>query len=269
MEIQRIDHDITVLRNQMPAPGIGVVPINAYVLHAAEPVVIDTGLPDRGYLDVLGSVVDPTDVRWIWLTHPDRDHTGGLFDLLEAAPRARLVSTFLSAGAMSMERPIPMERLYLLNPGQTLDVGDRKLTAFRPPLFDNPGTIGLFDERSGACFSSDCFGAPLPDAQLAGCEDVREVPQDQLRFAQLLFASVDSPWIHVIDRAKYLATIEPLRRMDPAIILSTHLPPASGRLSEFIEMLAAAPLGEPFVGPDQQALEAMLAGFEPGANHNG
>jgi hypothetical protein len=57
--------------------------------------------------------------------------------------------------------------------------------------------------------------------------------------------------------------------MDPAIILSTYLPPASGRLSEFIEMLAAAPLGEPFVGPDQQALEAMLAGFEPGANHNG
>jgi hypothetical protein len=92
MEIQRIDHDITVLRNQMPAPGIGVVPINSYVLHAAEPVVIDTGLPDRGFLDVLGSVVDPIDVRWIWLTHPDRNHTGGLFDLLEAAPRARLVS---------------------------------------------------------------------------------------------------------------------------------------------------------------------------------
>jgi hypothetical protein len=73
----------------------------------------------------------------------------------------------------------------------------------------------------------------------------------------------------VIDRAKYLATIEPLRRMDPAIILSTHRPPASGRLLEFIEMLAAAPLGEPFIGPDQQALEAMLAGFEPGANPNG
>jgi hypothetical protein len=60
----------------------------------------------------------------------------------------------------------------------------------------------------------------------------------------------------VIDRAKYLATIEPLRRMDPAIILSTHLPPASGRLPEFIEMLAAAPLGEPFVGPEGFGLRA-------------
>jgi flavorubredoxin len=265
METQRIGHDITALRNQLPAPGIGFVPINAFVLHAAEPVVIDTGLslPDRGFLDALGSVVDPTDVRWIWLTHPDRDHTGGLFDLLEAAPRARLVTTFLSAGALSMERPVPMDRLYLLNPGQTLDVGDRMLTAFRPPLFDNPGTIGLFDERSGACFSSDCFGAPLPDTQLAASDDVREVPQDQLRYAQLLFASVDSPWVHTVDRSKYLATMEPLRAMDPAVILSTHLPPAASRLLEFLDMLAAAPQAEPFVGPDQQALEAMLAEFEP------
>jgi glyoxylase-like metal-dependent hydrolase (beta-lactamase superfamily II) len=265
MEIQRIGHDITVLRNQFSAPGIGFLPINAFVLHAAEPVVIDTSLslPDQAFLDVLGSVVDPSDVRWIWLTHPDRDHTGGLFDLLEAAPRARLVSTFLSVGALSMERPIPMDRLYLLNPGQTLDVGDRTLTAFRPPLFDNPGTIGLFDERSGACFSSDCFGAPLPDAQLAACDDVRDVPQDQLRSAQLLFASVDSPWVHTVDRSKYLATTEPLRLMDPAIILSTHLPPAVSRLPEFLDMLAAAPQAEPFVAPDQQALEAMLAEFEP------
>jgi hypothetical protein len=52
--------------------------------------------------------------------------------------------------------------------------------ASRPPLFDHLGTIGLFDGHRGACFSSDCFGAPMPDAHLAGSDDVREVPQDQL-----------------------------------------------------------------------------------------
>jgi Metallo-beta-lactamase superfamily len=153
--------------DHIPAPGIGFVPVNAFVLHAAEPVVVDTGMPDRDFMNILGSVVDLQDVRWIWLTHPDRDHTGALFDLLEAAPRARLVATFLSMGAMSMERAIPMDRLYLLNPGQSIDVGDRILTAFRPPLFDNPGTIGLFDDSSRACFTSDCFGAPLTSPELA------------------------------------------------------------------------------------------------------
>jgi glyoxylase-like metal-dependent hydrolase (beta-lactamase superfamily II) len=223
-------------------------------------------MPDRDFMNVLGSVVDPQDVRWIWLTHPDRDYTGALFDLLAAAPQARLVATFLSMGAMSMERPIPMDRLYLLNPGQSIDVGDRTLTAFRPPLFDNPGTIGLFDDSSRACLTSDCFGAPLTSPELAVSGNVGDVPLDELRARQLVWATVDSPWIHTVDPAKYLATIDPLRVMDPALILSTHLPPADGRTSDFLHMLSAAPQADPFIGPDQEALEQMLAEFEPASS---
>jgi L-ascorbate metabolism protein UlaG (beta-lactamase superfamily) len=208
-------------------------------------------------------VIDPQDVRWIWLTHPDRDHTGGLFDLLEAAPEARLVTTFLGAGIMSLERPVPMDRVYLLNPGQTLDVGDRTLTAFRPPLFDNPSTVGFYDDRSRTCFTSDCFGAPVSSAELAGCSDVGEVAGDDLRAGQLLWAAVDSPWVHTTDAAAFLDTTRPLRTMDPEIILSTHLPPAIGRTPEFLDMLVDAPQADPFVGPDQRALEEMLASFEP------
>ena len=136
-------------------------------MHAREPVVIDTGLslPDRHFVQDLGAVMDPADVRWIWLTHPDRDHTGGLFDLLDAAPKARVITTFLGAGIMSTDRPLPLDRVYLLNPGQQLDIGDRTLHAFRPPLFDSPATTGFYDDRSRVVFSSDCFGAPLPTAR--------------------------------------------------------------------------------------------------------
>ncbi|MEU7281744.1 MBL fold metallo-hydrolase [Streptomyces sp. NPDC045431] len=111
--------DVTVLADCLEVPAIGLLPVNAFVLHAAEPVVVDTGLglPDRDFLELLGSAVDPADVRWIWLTHPDRDHTGGLFALLEAAPRARVVTTFVGAGIMSTERPLPLDRVFLLNPG--------------------------------------------------------------------------------------------------------------------------------------------------------
>src|SRR5512142_2633215 len=86
MHAYRAGRDVSVLSDQLPVPGLGFLPVNAFVLHAAEPVVVDTGLslPGRGFMDVLGAVVDPPDVRWIWLTHPDRDHTGALFDLLEA-----------------------------------------------------------------------------------------------------------------------------------------------------------------------------------------
>ncbi|MGW0391416.1 MBL fold metallo-hydrolase [Streptomyces sp. NPDC003042] len=265
MTNQRIGRDITVLGDALEVPGLGFLPVNAFVLHAREPVVVDTGLglPDRDFLRTLGSAIDPADVRWIWLTHPDRDHTGGLFALLEAAPRARVVTTFIGAGIMSTERPLPLDRVFLLNPGQTLDVGDRSLTAFRPPLFDNPATVGFYDDRSQAVFSSDCFGAPMASEELAAGGDAGAVDAEQLRAGQLLWAAVDSPWVHNTDRDKYLATVEPLRVMDAQFVFSTHLPPATGIAARMIETVSAAPDADPFIGPDQQALEQMLAGFEP------
>lgn len=266
MTIHKIGPDVSVLNDFLEVPGIGYLPVNAFVLHAAEPVVVDTGLglPDRDFLDTLGSVVDPADVRWIWLTHPDRDHTGGLFALLEAAPRARLVTTYLGVGIMSTERPLPLDRVHLLNPGQSLDVGDRTLRAFRPPLFDNPATTGFYDDASRTCFSSDCFGAPMPTAELAAAGHVGDVKDDELRAGQLLWATVDSPWIHNVDPARYLASVQPLRDMAPEAVLSTHLPPAVGRAPQMIDTISGAPGADPFVGPDQAALELLLASFEPG-----
>ena len=94
--------------------------MNAFVIHAAQPVVADTGLglPDRDFLAFVAEVIDPADIAWIWLTHPNRDHTGGLYALLDAAPQARVITMFLGAGIASTEHPLPMRRIHLLNPGQ-------------------------------------------------------------------------------------------------------------------------------------------------------
>jgi glyoxylase-like metal-dependent hydrolase (beta-lactamase superfamily II) len=259
--------DVTVLNDQDEIPGLGFLPVNAFVIHAEQPVVIDTGLStdDKDFVSWLSQVLDPADVRWIWLTHPDRDHTGGLYDLLDAAPQARVVTTFLGVGILSTEHPLPMDRVHLLNPGQRLDVGDRVLSGLRPPLFDSPATVGVVDHRTGALFSSDCFGAPLPSRDAALADDARAVDPDELRGGQLLWAGVDSPWVHNVDPAKFRATIEPIRALDPSTIYSSHLPAARGLNPTMLAMLHETPDSPPFVGPDQAALEAMLAQFEPEA----
>jgi len=256
--------DITVLGSSAEIPGIGHLPVNAFVLHAEQPVLVDTGMPaDREeLLDLLWEAVDPRQLRWVYLTHPDRDHTGALLEVLEAAPQARLVTTFIGMGILSIEHDIAPERAYLLNPGQALDVGDRTLQCFRPPLFDSPATTGFAESRGGAVFSSDFFGAPVQEPSAALVDDVSELPLREVAAGQQLWATVDSPWVHGVDRRRFASALQDLAGLGLSTVLSTHLPPARGLGEQMIDTIAAVPELPAFVGPDQAALEAVLAGFE-------
>ena len=55
-----------------------------------------------------------------------------------------------------------------------------------------------------------------------------------------------------------------LQATDPQVILSSHPTAVTGLGTRFLDMLAA-PGTDLFSGPDQQALQHLLAGFEPGA----
>ena len=140
--------DVEVLPSHFPIPGAGFLPVNAFLIKAEEPVLVDTGMgmERQEFMKALKSIIDPRDLKWVWLTHDDADHTGSLREVLEAAPNARLAVFSLAALRMSSAWPLPMDRVYWLNPGDGVHVGDRKLTAVRPPLFDNPTTIGIHDE---------------------------------------------------------------------------------------------------------------------------
>jgi hypothetical protein len=76
---------------------------------------------------------------------------------------------------------------------------------------------------------------------------------------------VDSPWVHALDPRRFQETLRPLRAMQPDVVLSTHLPAATGRIDDLLDTIGEAPRADPFVGPDQAALETMLASFEPTA----
>ena len=265
MHVSRPAPDVISLTDAAAIPGLGVLPVNAYVLQAEQPVLIDTGLPVSrpDFLDSLWSVIDPADLRWIYLTHPDRDHTGSLGQVLAAAPQAKLVTTFMGMGIASLEFEIPPDRVFLLNPGQSLDIGDRRLTAFRPPVYDSPATTGISDSLTGTCFTSDCFGAPLSSPDLVTADDIAQIPADDLLAGQRLWVTADSPWVAGVDRSQFRSGLDPLRKLDPPLVLSTHLPPARGAITRLLDMLAAAPDADAFVGPDQAALEQMLAQMEP------
>ena len=127
------------------------MPINAFVLHGTEPVLVDTGtvLQSEDFMAALRSVIDPSDLRWIWLSHTDFDHIGSLHQLLAENPRLTVITTFLGVGIMGLTAPLPMDRVHLVNPGQTITVGDRTLTAVTPPGLRQPGDDRLLRRQVG------------------------------------------------------------------------------------------------------------------------
>lgn len=249
--------DTGILPSYFPVPILGLVPVNSFVIRAAEPVLVDTGLiaTQDGFMRGLRSLIDPASLRWIYLTHVDNDHIGSLERLLVEAPRARIVTTFLGLGKYSLRGVLPPERVFLLNPGQTLDVGDRKLLALRPPTFDSPETTAIFDGKTRTLFSSDCFGAVVQQH----AEDASALGASALRDGCVLWTTVDSPWLHMTESTAFERTLSAVRALRPELVLSSHLPPARGLLETLIAHLSSARTAAPWVGPDQAALMAAMA----------
>jgi flavorubredoxin len=252
---------VDVLTSTITVPGMGNIPVNAFVLHGDVPVLVDTGVLAQSdeFMTALASVIDPATIEWIWLTHTDFDHIGALHRVLDANPKARVITSFLGVGIMGLSTtPIPMERAYLINPGQTITLGNRTLTAFKPPAFDNPVTTGFYDDSTSFLFSADCFGAMLQTDVPQRATDLSEA---ELRQGQVFWATADSPWLHNIDPALLDKQLNAIREMEPAMVLSSHLPPAPGSMTEqLLGSLAAVPNADRFAGPDQAALEQMMAG---------
>jgi flavorubredoxin len=249
--------DVDVLPSYFPVPNAGFLPVNAFVIKAKEPVLVDTGMgiESEEFTKALESVIDPQDLKWVWLTHDDADHTGNLQKIFDIAPNVRLVAFSLAVLRMSTVWQVPMDRVYWLNPGESISVGDRKLTAVRPPLFDNPTTIGFYDDKSEAFFSADCFGAIIPSP----AQSTDDVAEDDLTQGIAGWASLDSPWVHLVQQSEFDQALDSIRKIAPKMILSGHLPPATGKTEQFLELYATIPSSIPSIAPNQIALEQILS----------
>lgn len=246
--------DVFLLPAYCPIPGFGVLPMHSMLIRGAQPMLIDTGprAASEAFLERLSRLVDLDDLRWVWITHADPDHVGALGAVLERAPAARVVTTFMGLGKLGLLGLVPPERAYLLNPGQRLDLGDRELIGLRPPLYDAPETLAAFDSRTRALFAADAFGALLDTP----AEDAGAIARAALRRGMLAWAGVDAPWLEHLPRSALASALGELRRLGCHHLYGAHLPPAHDLGDVLADVLMEACGAPPFVGPDQRALLA-------------
>jgi hypothetical protein len=94
-------------------------------------------------------------------------------------------------------------------------------------------------------------------------DDVAAIADDELTPAQLLWGSVDSPWAHFVEEARFADNLERFLQDRPDKVLGTHLPPIHGNLDRHVKTLTKLPSSTPYVTADQAALQAFMATMAP------
>jgi flavorubredoxin len=261
LEPYQIAEETFVIPWALEAPPVGHFPMNSMVIRGAEPVLVDTGSPAvrAQWLEAAWSVVDPLDVKWVFLTHDDRDHAGNLLAVLAACPNATLLTTWFSIGRMADEWETPINRCRFVNDGDTIDVGDRTLVAKRPPLYDNPTTRALFDTRTSVVWAVDTFGTNLPTPM----PDIGELTDDEFRDGQFFGGRLVSPWYTLLDTGKFRAVVDDFQRLGAEVAAGCHTPVLHGhRLAEAFDLLRQLPDVPPWQEFTQADLDAWMDAAE-------
>jgi flavorubredoxin len=261
LEPYQIADETFVIPWALEAPPVGHFPMNSMVIRGAEPVLVDTGAPAvrAQWLEAAWSVVDPLDVKWVFLTHDDRDHAGNLLAVLAACPNATLLTTWFSIGRMADEWETPINRCRFMNEGDTIDVGDRTLVAKRPPLYDNPTTRGLFDSKTNVMWSVDTFATNLSTPM----PDIGELTDDEFRDGQFFGGRLVSPWYTLLDTGKFRAVVDDFQRLGAEVVAGCHAPVLHGRrVGEAFDLLRQLPEIPPWQEFTQADLDAWMEAAE-------
>lgn len=242
----KVARDTFVIPQLEMAPPVGYFYFNSLVIKAREPVIVDTGAPvfRTQWLKEMANIVEPKDVRWIFLTHDDRDHSGNVMQTLEACPNATLLMTWFMVGRMAEEFPLPMDRIRFLNDGESFSAGDRTLHALRPPLFDNPTTRGLFDDRTGVYWSVDCFSSPVQHA----AERSTDLPDEEWRDGMAFTSKLISPWHVLVDERKFGIMVDRVQSLPIKALAMCHGPAIEGerRVEDAFSVIRRVPEMEPW-----------------------
>jgi flavorubredoxin len=260
--------DDTWLIQQMQEAVIGPlwVYLNSLVIKGPEPIIVDTGTPanrEQWMKDVF-SIVDPGDVRWIFLSHDDVDHAGNLAEILEACPNAKLISTWFMIERHTSVFDFPLDRCRWVNDGESWSAGDRTMTALTPPLFDSPVTRGLYDSRTGVYWAVDSFATPLP----APMDDIAQCDPAAWKDGLEFFNRLNSPWFKMLDQHKYEQHVDRVQRLEIDTIAACHSPVIKRpQLTAAFDMIRKIPQGEAPPQPGQPDLDALMHAIARGEQY--
>ena len=158
-EVGALDPERELFDAFMPTP-MGTT-YNSYIVRGEDKVALIDPVeqPFVGELfenlDELG--VDRID--YLISLHTEQDHSGALWDILEAYPEAQVVATQQVQKLLDSHLHYPKEKVKVMKDGEALDLGGRHLRFHPIPFSHWPDNTTVYLEEEGILFSSDLYGS--------------------------------------------------------------------------------------------------------------
>ena len=219
----KVAPDTYLIPNLAPAGPDTYVPVNSLVILGEEPIIVDTGAPvhREHWLEMVFGLVDPEDIRWVFLSHEDGDHTGGLdqrargraagdagHELVQhraARPRAAGAPRAHRSGA-SPARPS--------TPATVACASCCRRSSTAPP----PAASST--RRPACCGRS----TPSPPLTTGAVHHVEDLPKDLYDESFMFFNSLISPWHQFLDPVRYNRHVDTVEALKPRVVASAHGP---------------------------------------------
>lgn len=230
---------------------------NAYLLADEQSLLFDTLTQPNGdeVVDLIDDLLDGEDLDYLAISHPEANHAGNTFTILDAYPDATLLVPGTAAGHgdghgaehelyhIATDSPadvdgLPNEIRYVED-GDVVDLGEYTVEFERPTVADHAFTLWMTEQTTNTLFTVDWMGFLHQSSNCVSraAELDRPVAVEQVfRFHALAF-----PWLRFADVEAVSAAVEEVReRFDPDVVAPAHGMVVAERVDEYLDLFAEA-----------------------------
>ncbi len=147
-----------LFENNWPLPyGVSY---NSYLIKDTRSALIDTieyGSNDN-YLNKIEELLGGNRLDYLIVNHMEPDHSSMIECVLHRFPEVRIVGNAQTQKILNHYFNIPDESLLIVKDGETLDLGEHKLSFHFIPWVHWPETMVTYDQTTCTLFSCDAFG---------------------------------------------------------------------------------------------------------------
>ncbi|THE65988.1 MBL fold metallo-hydrolase [Salinadaptatus halalkaliphilus] len=230
---------------------------NAYLFSDEQNLLFDTlTQPNSDHVvDLIDELLDGEELDYLVISHPEANHAGNTFTILEAYPDATLLVPGEAAGYgrghsaehelyhIADETPEDVEQvpneIQYVEPGESIDLGTHTVEFEAPPFPDHSFTLWMSERTTNTLFTVDWLGFLHQSANCVSfaSELDRDVATEQVfRFHALAF-----PWMRFADLDEIERAVDDVREtFDPDVIAPAHGMVMTEELDAYLDLFLEA-----------------------------